>query len=85
MQALVILRHYYFRLCLAALHYNQNANRVQEVDDTGNPKFSIIFPRQSWAATVSREGMNGQHMVKLISEKLFLIIYHTTHAYFKLF
>ena len=41
----VTWRCYCFRLCLAALHYNENADMVQQVDEAGNPKFSIIFPK----------------------------------------
>ena len=41
----VTWRCYCFRLCLAALHYNENANKVQQVDEAGNPKFSTIFPK----------------------------------------
>ena len=40
---------------MAALHYSENADKMQGVDGTGNPKFSIIVPK---AATVSRKGVN---------------------------
>ncbi|KAK3705290.1 hypothetical protein QZH41_008177 [Actinostola sp. cb2023] len=33
------------RLCLSALHYNENADRAQAVDKDGNPAYSITFPK----------------------------------------
>ena len=39
---------------MAAPHFSENTDKVQEVDDTGAPKFSIIFSyslqkRHEWA------------------------------------
>ena len=35
----------YFRIYLAALHFNENTNRAQAMDREGNPAFSICYPR----------------------------------------
>ena len=33
------------RLCLSALHYNTNADRMQAVTDEGRPCYSVVFPK----------------------------------------
>ena len=33
------------RLCLSALHYNTNADRMQAVTDEGRPRYSVVFPK----------------------------------------
>ena len=34
-----------FRLCLTAIHYNENSGRLQKVTADGRPKFSIKYPK----------------------------------------
>ena len=34
-----------FRLCLSALHYNENADRLQAVTVDGRPRYSLQFPK----------------------------------------
>lgn len=33
------------RLCLSALHYNTNADRMQAVTDESRPGYSVVFPK----------------------------------------
>ena len=35
----------FIRLCLSALHYNTNADRMQAVTDDGRPRYSVVFPK----------------------------------------
>ncbi len=34
-----------YRLALAAIHHNENGNRLQAVDKEGNGKYSVVFPK----------------------------------------
>ena len=47
------------RLCLSALHYNTNADRMQAVTTEGRPKYAIRFPKAK----------QGEHSVQVIKTK----------------
>ena len=49
------------RLCLSALHYNENADRMQAVTVDGRPRFSIRFPKA--------KAKQGGHAVREIKTK----------------
>lgn len=40
-----ILTVLYYRLALAALHYNENAGRKQAVSRQGQERYSVLFPK----------------------------------------
>ena len=44
-----------FRLCLSALHYNENSERLQEVTVDGRPKYKICFPKAKKGKNTVRE------------------------------
>ena len=48
--------HICSRLCLSALHYNENADRMQAVTVDGRPKYAIRFPKAK----------HGEHSVRTI-------------------
>ncbi|KAK6292771.1 hypothetical protein J4Q44_G00373560 [Coregonus suidteri] len=39
------IKHYYDGLLLAAIHYNENADRPQATTAAGEPRFMILFPK----------------------------------------
>ena len=43
------------RLCLSALHYNENADRMQEVTVDGRPCYSIHYPKAKHGGHTVRE------------------------------
>ena len=43
------------RLCLSALHYNENADRMQEVTVDGRPCYAIRFPKAKQGGHTVRE------------------------------
>ena len=47
------------RLCLSALHYNDNADRMQAVTMDGRPRYSIVYPKAK----------KGEHAVRSIKTK----------------
>lgn len=44
----------YSRLTLAALHYNENSEKVQAATREGNLQYSIVFPKQKKEITVKK-------------------------------
>lgn len=44
-----------YRLCLSALHYNENADRMQAVAVDGRPCYSIRFPKAKQGGHAVRE------------------------------
>ncbi len=45
---------YTFRLYLAALHYNENSDRLQAVDQDGRPRYDLRFPKYKKGGQVVR-------------------------------
>ncbi|CAH3147788.1 unnamed protein product [Porites lobata] len=45
----------YTRLCLSALHYNENADRMQAVTVDGRPRYAIRFPKAKHGGYSVRE------------------------------
>ncbi|XP_068692699.1 uncharacterized protein [Montipora foliosa] len=45
----------YTRLCLSALHYNENADRMQAVTIDGRPRYAIQFPKAKKGQPTVRE------------------------------
>ena len=43
------------RLCLSALHYNENADRMQAVTIDGRPRYSLQFPKAKKGEPTVRE------------------------------
>ena len=49
---LFVLQH--FRLLLAALHFNENANRQQAETQQGEARYNLVFPKARQGGCVTR-------------------------------
>lgn len=44
----------FYRLYLATMHYNENADREQAVTKAGEPKYKVVFPKSKRGVCVAR-------------------------------
>lgn len=50
-----IIHLVYFRLYLAALHFNENSKRDQAVTRDGTPMYGISYPKSRKGAPIAKE------------------------------
>ena len=48
------LQLYFCRLYLAAMHYNENADREQATTSAGQPVFKVVFPKSRKGEVTAR-------------------------------
>ncbi|XP_053379976.1 uncharacterized protein LOC123526224 [Mercenaria mercenaria] len=60
------------RLCLAALHFNENANRAQATKKDGTPQYSVLFQRgrETGVAKEVKVEMTYDYVRELMAEVL---------------
>lgn len=54
--------HLMFRLYLAAMHFNENADREQAVNLEGTAVYKIMYPKSKEGATYSKDSENRAHL-----------------------
>ena len=64
------IRIFFFRLALAALHFNENTRRRQAVTKTGELHYSVSFPKAKKGEGIAREVKMIKCLVRNVSVNL---------------